>query len=85
MDKLENEINDILIGAEYYEMYVADVLSNIIGKKIKCYDTFIYNGMDCGIDNYLMCSCFSYDESDMMIKVYYGDNTQEINNILIYN
>lgn len=53
-------------------------LSEIIGTKMVCYDTTIDDGIDddnCE-DEYIMKSCFSSEDDTIIIRFYYGNNSE---------
>jgi hypothetical protein len=54
-------------------------LTNIIGYKAHCYDTKIDDGVyGDSEDDYVMMSAFEFDDSSMIVRFYYGNNTKEI-------
>lgn len=62
------------IGDEYSESEIEENLTNLLGKKVSWYDGGIDDGAD-GEDEYVMKACFKVEDSDITIRVYYGDYT----------
>lgn len=78
---LTEKIQTALIGADFPGvMETEQILSDIIGRPVHWYDTLIDDGVDDDEteDQYVMRACFSTDKSDITIRVYYGDVTEEI-------
>lgn len=78
---LTEKIQTELIGSDF--MGVDDtekLLSDICGEPITWYDTKIDDGVDDDEteDTYVMRACFSNHRSSLIIRVYYGDVTEEI-------
>ena len=78
---LTETIQTALIGADY--MGITDtekLLSDIIGTNVHHYDTCIDDGADNDEteDQYVMKSCFATDKYDIIVRIYYGDVTEEI-------
>ena len=75
--KIENEF----IGGHYEgDEETEKILSKIVGKPVKCYDTKIDDGVDDDEteDEYIMKSCFSTEDDKIIVGIYYGDVTDEI-------
>ena len=78
---LTEKIQTALIGADFPGvMETEQILSDIIGHPVQWYDTVIDDGADNDEteDQYIMRACFSTDRDDIIIRVYYGDVTEEI-------
>lgn len=77
MNKLE--IQDKFIGNKFDVEDVTKKLSNIVGIKAKCYDTKIDDVIeDDKEDEYLMKSCFEFENSTLEIYVYHCNNSRVI-------
>lgn len=78
--KLTEKIQTTLIGSEYRgTLETEELLSNIIGKEIKCYDSHIDDGADDeSEDTYVMVDSFESVDGSINIRIYYGDCTGEI-------
>ena len=77
INKIQNEFN-----GEHYQgdEETEKILSNLVGKTVKWYDTVIDDGIDgddCE-DEYIMRSCFSTEDDKIIVRIYYGDVTDEI-------
>lgn len=78
---LTEKIQTSLIGAMFPGVEeTEDILSDIIGRPVICYDVVIDDGADDDEteDQYVMRACFSTDNDDIQVRVYYGDVTEEI-------
>ena len=81
MMTLTEKIQTSLIGADYPGVLeTEELLSEIIGKKMYCYDSVIDDGVDDDEteDQYVMRDCFSDAAGSITVRVYYGDVTEEI-------
>lgn len=79
--QMENEIRKELIGARYDNcVEIEDILTNIIGQKVEWFDTEIDDGVDDDEteDEYIMKTSFSTKDDRIIIRVYWGDVTEEI-------
>jgi hypothetical protein len=78
---LKSKIETEFIGGHYDgDEKTEKILSKIVGKPVKCYDTKIDDGVDddeCE-DEYIMKSCFSTEDDKIIVGIYYGDVTDEI-------
>lgn len=80
--KIETEF----IGGRYEgDEETEKVLSKLVGRPMKCYDTCIDDGVDEDEteDEYIMKSCFSTEDDKIIIRIYYGDVTKEIGYVSI--
>ena len=62
------------------------LLSDIVGSEMTWYDTCIYDGADDDEteDQYVMRACFSTDGYGVVVRVYYGDVTEEIGYVDVF-
>lgn len=92
MERLEltNEIVEKIYTAigeldGYNSADIANTVTEVLGRKCKIYDECIckiddecfVDGAD-GEDDYVMKGCFEVEDSDITIRVYYGNNTLKI-------
>ena len=78
---LTEKIQTSLIGADYPGVLETEnLLSEIIGVEMYCYDSVIDDGVDGDEteDQYVMRDCFSDAAGSVTVRVYYGDVTGEI-------
>ena len=78
---LTERIQTALIGSDYMGVNETEqLLSDIVGHEMTWYDTCIDDGADDDEteDQYVMRACFSDDGYDTVVRVYYGDVTEEI-------
>ena len=78
---LAEKIQTALIGSDYMGISeTEELLSSIVGKNVSHYDTCIDDGADDDEteDQYVMRACFSTDNDDIIVRIYYGDVTEEI-------
>ena len=67
------------------EENTADILTEIVGRKAHCYDNYIDDGCDsrdCE-DRYVMCASFEFEDSPLVVRVYYGDITETISYVSV--
>ena len=79
--ELKSKIETEFIGGHYEgDEETEKILSKIVGKPVKCYDTKIDDGVDDNEteDEYIMKSCFSTEDDKIIVGIYYGDVTDEI-------
>lgn len=88
MKEISNEIkNDIysqLINTEYLrEEEMEKKLSQMVGEKARCYDDYIDEGIDDEDveDEYIYCGAFEFENTNLIVRVYYGNVTGEITHI----
>lgn len=80
-DQIKQEIESEFIGGRYEGISATEeILSNIVGQAVKHYDTCIDDGADGDEteDSYVMKSCFSTNDDNITIHIFYGDVTEEI-------
>jgi hypothetical protein len=80
--QIEQEIRQDLMGSRFYDGETAteEILTEIIGQSVECYDSCIDDGIDdedCE-DTYVYKDCFQTKDGSITIRVYYGDNSREI-------
>lgn len=54
------------------------MLSEIVGKKCRCYDLCIDDKSEDEEDTYVIKACFDFSDSPITIRMFYGDNTEKI-------
>ena len=90
---MEKDFEDIIekIDDLYYNNTLGSIeevekqLSEIIGTKMVCYDTTIDDGIDdddCE-DEYIMKSCFSSEDDKIIVRFYYGNNSDIVTDYTI--
>ena len=78
---LKSKIETEFIGGHYEgDEETEKILSKIVGKPVKWYDTKIDDGVDDDedYDTYIMKSCFSTEDDKIIVGIYYGDVSEEI-------
>ena len=78
---LKGKIETEFIGGHYEgDEETEKILSKIVGKPVKWYDTKIDDGVDDDEteDEYIMKSCFSTEDDKIIVGIYYGDVSDEI-------
>lgn len=78
---LTEKIQTALIGADFPGVQeTEELLTKIIGLETVWYDTCIDDGADDDEteDQYVMRACFSTEHNEVIVRVYYGDVTEEI-------
>ena len=78
---LTEKIQNQLIGADYMGITeTEELLSALVGKEVKHYDTWIDDGADGDEteDQYVMGAGFSTRSDDVIVRIYYGDVSEEI-------
>jgi hypothetical protein len=89
IQEITDELFDV-IYQDYDGVSVEDILKQVehlIGKELIQYDEKIDNGIDdkeCE-DEYVICSCYSTKDDDFTLKIYFGNNTQQIFDINFNN
>ena len=77
----KEKIQTELIGSKFKSVkHIEDVLTNLVNARASCYDVKIDDGVDDDEteDCYIKKASFSFDGSPMVVRVYYGDVTDEI-------
>jgi hypothetical protein len=78
---LTEKIQTSLIGAKYPgELATEELLSNLVGLEMYCYDGWIADGADDDEteDEYVRAAGFTDESQTITVRVYYGDVTGEI-------
>ena len=78
---LTEKIQTALIGDDFPGIQETEkLLTEIIGIETTWYDTVIDDGADSDEteDQYVMRACFSTEHDEYIVRVYYGDVTEEI-------
>ena len=78
---LKSKIETEFIGGHYEgDGETEKILSKIVGKPVKWYDTKIDDGVDDDEteDTYVMKACFSTEDDEIIVGIYYGDVSEEI-------
>lgn len=74
-------ISDYFDNKDFFtsEEEIEQELTALVGHRVRCYDTKIDDGVDGDSeDEYVMLSAFEIDGSNIVARVYYGNNTGEI-------
>ena len=78
-EQIESEIRSELTNTEYRGISETEkFLSAVIDKEVVHYDTKIDDGCDSEEDEYVMKACFSTDDDEYTIHIYYGNLTKEV-------
>lgn len=80
-EQIKREIENEFIGGRYDGITATEeILTEIVGQSIEHYDTCIDDGVDDDEteDSYVMKSCFSTNDDNITIHIFYGDVTEEI-------
>lgn len=88
LEQLINEIQREFIGGRYDGVTATEeILTNIVGKSVEWYDSVIDDGVDGDEteDQYVMKDCFSTKDDSVVIRIYYGDVTEEIGYVSVSN
>lgn len=88
LEQLRNEIQKEFIGGRYDGVNATEeILTNIVGKSVEWYDSVIDDGVDGDEteDQYVMKDCFSTKDDSVVVRIYYGDVTEEIGYVSVSN
>ena len=83
---MEKKIREYFDGREFTtEEDIEKELTELVGHKAHCYDTKIDDGVDDEDeeDEYVMLSAFEFDDINIIVRMYYGDVTNEITYISV--
>lgn len=83
---MEKKIREYFDGREFTtEEDIEKELTELVGHKAHCYDTKIDDGVDDEDeeDEYVMLSAFEFDDINIIVRMYYGDVTNEITYITV--
>ena len=87
-EQIKREIEQEFIGGRYDgETATEEILTEIIGRSVEHYDTCIDDGVDGDEteDCYVMKSCFSTKDDKIVVRIFYGDVTEEIGYVSVSN
>ena len=88
MATLKEKIETTFIGSDWKgEEETAEILKEIVGLKCKCYDAGIDDGVDDdeSDDAYIMYASFRFENSPLVVRIVYGDVTEEIGDVEVRN
>lgn len=88
MTTLEEKILTSFIGSDWNgEEETAKMLNEIVGIKCECYDMDIDDGVDGDEteDTYIMYASFRFENTPLVVSIYYGDVTEEIGYVEVRN
>ena len=88
MATLKEKIETTFIGSDWKgEEETAETLKEIVGLKCECYDTGIDDGVDDdeSDDAYIMYASFRFENSPLVVRIVYGDVTEEIGDVEVRN
>lgn len=88
LEQLRDEIQREFIGGRYDGVTATEeILTQIIGKSVEWYDSVIDDGVDGDEteDQYVMKDCFSTKDDSVVVRIYYGDVTEEIGYVSVSN
>lgn len=87
-EQIKREIEREFIGGRYDGITATEeILTEIIGQSVEHYDTYIDDGVDEDEteDVYVMKACFSTNDSQIKVGIFYGDVTEEIGYVAVDN
>lgn len=87
-EQLRDEIQREFIGGRYDGVTATEeILTQIIGKSVDWYDRVIDDGADGDEteDTYVMKDCFATKDDSVVIRIYYGNVTEEIGYVSVSN
>lgn len=87
-EQIKREIEQEFIGSRYDGVTATEeILTNIIDKSVEWDDTCIDDGVDGDEteDSYVMKSVFSTTDDKIVVRIYYGDVTEEIGYVSVDN
>lgn len=88
MATLKEKIETTFIGSDWKgEEETAEILNEIVGLKCECYDAGIDDGIDDdeSEDTYIMYASFRFENSPLVVRIVYGDVTEEIGDVEVRN
>lgn len=88
MATLKEKIETTFIGSDWKgEEETAEILNKIVGLKCECYDYGIDDGVDDdeSDDTYIMYASFRFENSPLVVRIVYGDVTEEIGDVEVRN
>lgn len=87
-EQIKREIEQEFINSRYDGITATEeILTEIVGKSVEHYDTCIDDGVDGDEtgDSYVMKGCFESNDGKIVIRIYYGDVTEEIGYVSVDN
>lgn len=89
MATLKEKIETTFIGSDWKgEEETAEILKEIVGLKCECYDASIDDAVDDddeSEDTYIMYASFRFKNSPLVVRITYGDVTEEIGDVEVRN
>lgn len=84
-DELDDKIVDAIENLEEYDARgIEQKVSEIAGSECEIYEEYIDDGCRKDEeDEYVMRACFSVANSDITIRVYFGNNTRKIGYVYV--
>ena len=84
-EQIKQEIEQEFIGGRYDGITATEeILTEIVGQSVDFYDTCIDDGAD-GEDTYVMKDCFVSKDDSVVVRIYYGNVTEEIGYVSVDN
>ena len=87
-EQIKREIEREFIGGNYDGITATEeILTEIVGQSVEHYDTCIDDGADDDEteDSYVMKACFSSKDDTIVVRIFYGDVTEEIGYVSVSN
>ena len=87
-EQIKREIENEFIGGRYDGITATEeILTEIVGQSVEHYDTCIDDGADGDEteDVYVMKSCFASNDDKIIVRIFYGDMTDEIGYVSVDN
>ena len=87
-EQIKREIEREFIGGRYDGITATEeILTEIVGQSVEHYDTYIDDGADDDEteDVYVMKSSFKSVDNNFVIRIFYGDVTEEIGYVSVDN
>lgn len=84
--QIKREIEQEFIGGNYGGTTATEeILTEIIGKPVEWYDSVIDDGVDDDEteDEYIIKECFSTKDDKIIVRIYYGNVTDEIGYVTV--
>jgi hypothetical protein len=84
-EQIKREIEQEFNGGHYDGVTATEkILTEIVGQSVDFYDTCIDDGVD-GEDTYVMKDCFVSKDDSVVVRIYYGNVTEEIGYVSVDN
>ena len=87
-DQIKQEIEREFIGGRYDGITATEmILTKIVGQSVDFYDTYIDDGVDGDEteDTCVMKDCFATKDDSVVVRIYYGNVTEEIGYVSVDN